>query len=904
MYLLLKLKDGEIMSNRKKCNLELPKLRIEVEYENKIKKKKFILKSLLLVFIFMLFISSIYSVKTPINENVLISGTRKVLASVGIYTEEIKNVEIESDDFKNQEGGAWHIDKSADWIGLNKAQIKFEVDTVARTNDFLKDVIIVLDVSGSMSGSAIDRVKKDTKELIEVLLSNNNNRVALISFNGTSKVLSEFSNDREMLLNLVENLFPNGNTNYNAALLNVDGIMDGYDKKEDRDLVMLFLTDGYPNVDTPNQVATYKVLKDKYPYMVINGIQYEMGKSLIQEIIDISDNQYIADMESLNNVLFEASIDPEFYEYFEIVDYIDKDYWYVENESDIKVDKGKIKLEVEDDVQKVIWSFPAGVFRTGSSANMTINVKLKEQYVGTKGFYPTNEKETVKYKLLELEEKNDSFSKTPVLKSKYKVIYDNNLPIECGKSDFLEEEHYAFENVLVDKGELTCDGYAFKGWEIATQEVTKINDEVFLMPSKDVIVRGIWSKQLIVKSMDGEVKQRETLYNKIEEEYLKSSDYIEKYTGLTTSLGDKNIYYYYGNNAKNNIVFANYCWKIVRTTDTGGIKLLYNGVPSDAGICDNSGFDSQLTSVLMNNSSRGTSPINNPDSFLASAGYMYNNIYSAKRLSTSSTTEYKFANSFIYDSETDLYTLIDTDISSIKSGIDIVSSYSELANNHYSCLNDSGVCQKVAYFYFVESKSSILYIELTGGKSAEDAVKEMLYDDNVNKNDSTIKKAIDYWYENNMIDYTGYLEDTIWCNDRSIYNPFDNGWNPNGGDLNTEMAFGSYGNYDSLICPNKIDRFTVDVSNGNGALKYPVGLLTEQELTLSSLALVSNSSYWSLSPYFFSGDHMLYVHDYGDGQLTHYYSWVGRGVRPSVSLNSTVSYDFGEGTIDNPYVIS
>ena len=37
------------------------------------------------------------------------------------------------------------------------------------------------------------------------------------------------------------------------------------------------------------------------------------------------------------------------------------------------------------------------------------------------------------------------------------------------------------------------------------------------------------------------------------------------------------IYYYRGAVENNNVIFANKCWKIVRTTETGGTKLIYNG---------------------------------------------------------------------------------------------------------------------------------------------------------------------------------------------------------------------------------------------------------------------------------------------------------------------------------------
>jgi len=59
------------------------------------------------------------------------------------------------------------------------------------------------------------------------------------------------------------------------------------------------------------------------------------------------------------------------------------------------------------------------------------------------------------------------------------------------------------------------------------------------------------------------------------------------------------IYYYRGAVANNNVIFGGYCWKIVRTTETGGIKLIYNGTPSN-GACDNTGETSQIGTIEFN----------------------------------------------------------------------------------------------------------------------------------------------------------------------------------------------------------------------------------------------------------------------------------------------------------------
>ena len=55
--------------------------------------------------------------------------------------------------------------------------------------------------------------------------------------------------------------------------------------------------------------------------------------------------------------------------------------------------------------------------------------------------------------------------------------------------------------------------------------------------------------------------------------------------GVYTRAGTQNatnpIMYYRGEVDDNNVIFANKCWKTVRTTDTGGVKLIYNGLPGN-----------------------------------------------------------------------------------------------------------------------------------------------------------------------------------------------------------------------------------------------------------------------------------------------------------------------------------
>ena len=140
----------------------------------------------------------------------------KFLDSLVIYTQEIKSVEIKSDDYNNP--GLWHIDKSAKWIGLHKAQVTFDVNFVMKINDNYKDIILVIDTSGSMYGSKFQKAISDSKELINYVLADTNNRVAIITFSDESSIVSEFSNGKDTLLSKLDSLKVIGDTNYNIAL--------------------------------------------------------------------------------------------------------------------------------------------------------------------------------------------------------------------------------------------------------------------------------------------------------------------------------------------------------------------------------------------------------------------------------------------------------------------------------------------------------------------------------------------------------------------------------------------------------------------------------------------------------------------------------------------------------------
>ena len=187
-----------------------------------------------------------------------------------------------------------------------------------------------------------------------------------------------------------------------------------------------------------------------------------------------------------------------------------------------------------------------------------------------------------------------------------------------------------------------------------------------------------------------------------------------------------------------------------------------------------------------------------------------------------------------------------------------------------------------------------------------------------NTNDSTIKTVVDEWYKTNIQDagYSDKVADVIYCNDRQIDNlsGYGNGLGYGQNQTRYMSMYRIYVNKNPVLtCRQQNDRFTVsDTTKGNGALAYPVGLITADEVSLgggvygignSSYYLYTGQIYWTMSPSgFIEGADAYEFRVHTNGRISSNYVNGTYGVRPVLSLKSDVQLS-GNGTMDDPYVV-
>ena len=188
-----------------------------------------------------------------------------------------------------------------------------------------------------------------------------------------------------------------------------------------------------------------------------------------------------------------------------------------------------------------------------------------------------------------------------------------------------------------------------------------------------------------------------------------------------------------------------------------------------------------------------------------------------------------------------------------------------------------------------------------------------------------------------MTSHTSELEDTPFCYDRSVSaydslyaSAIENDWFAQGTGIgSSKTIYGTtlrskyvslarnngttYPYTPQLSCSQPNDNFTVSSSNGNGALTYPVGLITTDEIVMAgglgwksnpSYYLNSGVSWWAGSPVRFAGGGAVAWSVVGNGYANDALVNGEVGARVVVSLRLGYTISGGNGTVSNPYTVS
>ncbi|MBP5634249.1 hypothetical protein J6X09_00955 [Candidatus Saccharibacteria bacterium] len=372
------------------------------------------------------------------------------------------------------------------------------------------------------------------------------------------------------------------------------------------------------------------------------------------------------------------------------------------------------------------------------------------------------------------------------------------------------------------------------------------------------------------------------------------------------------IYYFRGMIDDNYVIWGNHCWRILRTTKTGGVKLYYYGSPTYE-----DGVGKCLAAPTDDSVSIKPVPFNDHLESPADVGYMFGERIEGVVYKPTDSETFIFSNDVSRNGDT--YTLDTSEGQSI-SGTWESQLETAATKYHYFCLNGQVACDNTQIGYIIDYSPYYRIAQFTylpvGGYDDIEAMKTAMF---ANEHDSRIKTEIETWLEEENLDghvegtrnYEDDLEDAVYCNDRRYMRGALAGKDASGSSGIHMPLSSSWGIGMPLIleCPSLRDAFTKEIANGNGKLKHKIGLVTASELQLAGL-VEGTAFVWSLSGGFTMSPAMYEGSGYATVITMNTYVGYRKGViyegglRPVVSLRSGITYVAGgDGTANNPYVI-
>ena len=547
--------------------------------------------------------------------------------TINVYSDRYAELNGNEYDFK-KEPGSYKLTKTAKWVDSSTIEVDYDLQTEIMAEDEENYVIFVIDASASMNGDKINNVKDAIRNFADSFLPvgvtgqlSEDRKIAIISFNNSAQTLLSFSNNSSLISDKLDEISIGGQSNAALGLREANFLLD--DNQIDTNINVVIISDGFEGTNLNSGITEYSFLKYNGSVRVAT-IKYETNESADNIANNISDESYSATIENIGNVIVEAAVQTATYTNFSLTDIYNSEFDY--SNSVVSANIGEVSFNETNGQKRLVWSKGLDVLKTGKSLHISAIIKVEGVWDEQRILNITTN--------TNISANIDDFSENAInseilsLANYYQITYDTNPPTGCNIKEFRYDEEYAFKVVTIDSSlnglvEPVCSGYTFRGWKIVDEDVTSINNRSFIMPGKDVIVRATWSKLTLNKMMaDGIVGTRLTLFNAVK----KTAENGTR-SGIINGNGSEfsDIYYLQYHNENNNVIFANYCWLIVRTTDTGGVKLLYNGVPNNGkcvnrnGYLPSSNFNSQYLTINNLNYGPGSTP--------AGVGYMYNRIY-------------------------------------------------------------------------------------------------------------------------------------------------------------------------------------------------------------------------------------------------------------------------------------
>lgn len=146
-----------------------------------------------------------------------------------------------------------------------------------RTTSDERDIVLALDVSGSMAGTPMEETRKASTNFIETILEEDAS-IGIVTYDSSAYRVSDFSVNKRSLESMVSSIRDGGGTNIEAGLKEADSMLTSSNAKKK---IILLMSDGSPNEGKEGDelVAYADEIKDSGVLIYTLGFFESMGDS-------------------------------------------------------------------------------------------------------------------------------------------------------------------------------------------------------------------------------------------------------------------------------------------------------------------------------------------------------------------------------------------------------------------------------------------------------------------------------------------------------------------------------------------------------------------------------------------------------------------------------------------------
>ena len=130
-----------------------------------------------------------------------------------------------------------------EWGEYTTAPVDSPIQGPVRTTSDERDIVLVLDVSGSMSGTPIAETQKASTKFVNTILDEDAS-VGVVTYDNSAYVLSDFSVSKDSLTSVLSDIYSGGGTNIESGLSEARRMLSTSGAKKK---IIVLMSDGEPN---------------------------------------------------------------------------------------------------------------------------------------------------------------------------------------------------------------------------------------------------------------------------------------------------------------------------------------------------------------------------------------------------------------------------------------------------------------------------------------------------------------------------------------------------------------------------------------------------------------------------------------------------------------------------------